>query len=72
MKAREDFTLGRWVVDVCGLSHPRPMFLEPSKITALPLEKTADTSSLCLRQVKEVPHVCCMMDHRLWPFFHLR
>jgi hypothetical protein len=25
-----------------------------------------------MRQIKEVTHACCMMCHRLWPFFHLR
>ena len=28
MKVREGFTLGRLQVVVCGLPHPRPMFLE--------------------------------------------
>ncbi len=69
MKIKEDFTLGRLLVDVCGLPHPRLMFLGLRKNTAPSPTNFIGTSRLCMRQIKEVPRACCMMDHRLWPFF---
>ncbi len=72
MKVREDFTLGRLQVGVCGLPHPRPMFLALLKHSVPLPRKTTDTSSLCLRQIKEVTRACCMMGHRLWPRVDLR
>jgi hypothetical protein len=41
------------------------------KTAALPLKTTAK-SCLCVRQIKEVTRACCMMGHRLQPFFDFR
>ncbi len=72
MKAEEGFTLGRLQLGVCGLTHPCPVFLKTPKTHLSKARKDHARKLFCLRQIKEVMGICCMMVHRMWPFVDLR